>query len=287
MSAGSAAAAQPETAVLFLAHEWNEAIGQRFLRLRREIGPFADCFVRLQSDQGEVLRQWTGFLQAMGALDAMVPFDAGELPAQLGFGYFGDGRVLGNSHFPLLQFARTGGYRYYWQVESDVEYRGNWLSFIGSYRQCETPLLASHIHSFHDWPTWGWWRSLSAPSGAQVKVGTLRKAFLPVFRISADAIEAVEQAHRSGWLGHFEVLIPTALVRAGLGVDDLCAINRCYVGPSQNPSPIRPVQSTLRWRPAISINEFTHRAPGPLIFHPIKDNWSFDGDKVVQWGTPG
>jgi hypothetical protein len=108
-----------------------------------------------------------------------------------------------------------------------------------------------------------------------------------VFRISADGIEAVERAHRRGWLGHFEVLVPTTLVQAGLGVDDLCAVNLCYVGPSQNPSPILPVQSTLRWRPAVSLDEFNRRGAGPLIFHPVKENWSFDGNRVVHWPEPG
>ncbi len=289
MSGSGSAAERPGTAVLYLAHKWSESIGQRFLRLRREVGAFADCFVLLQDDGGEVLRQWTTFMREHGAPDALAPFDADQLPTQLGHRYFGRGRVMGNTHFPLLAFARTRSYRHYWQLESDVEYRGNWLSFLGSYRHCETPLLSSHIHTFHEWPTWGWWRSLRLPPGVQVKVSALRKAFFPVFRISAGGIEAVEQAHGSGWLGHFEVLVPTALVRAGLAIEDLCLLNRCYVGPSQNPNPILNIQSTLRWRPEVSLNEFNHRGSGPLIFHPVKENWSFDGKGIVRWpesGTP-
>jgi hypothetical protein len=269
---------------LFLAHQWSEAIGQRFLRLRREIGPSADCFVRLHDHRLDVLQRWTDFVHAIGAPEALVPFDAGELPAQLGLCYFSDRRIMGNTHFPLLQFARSAAYRYYWQVESDVEYRGNWLSFISSYTDCDAPLLASHVYRYHERPTWTWWLSLSAPPAAALKQSELCKAFFPVFRISNDAIEAVEQAHRSGWLGHFEALVPTAVVRAGLRVQDLASINPCYVGPSQDPCTLEPL-STLRWRPKVSRDEFEQRGDAPTIFHPVKDNWSFDGEKVLQFGS--
>ncbi|MEZ0272785.1 MAG: hypothetical protein ACAH18_11890 [Methylophilaceae bacterium] len=282
MNVGGTSPARADAVVLFLAHQWSEAIGQRFARLRRELSPFVDCFVLLQNDQGDVLRSWTAFLHAIGASDALVPFLADELPGELGLRYFGENRIMGNTHFPLLRFARSRRYRHYWQVESDVEYRGNWLSFFGAYRECETPLLASHIHRYHDWPTWHWWHSFAVPTDSGLALANLYKAFFPVFRISPPAIEAVEQAHRAGWLGHFEVVVPTAVTRAGLGLQDLCAINPCYVGASQNPCAILPIQSTLRWRPEVSVGEFWHRGSGALIFHPVKDNWSFDGEKIVR-----
>ena len=111
----------------------------------------------------------------------------------------------------------------------------------------------------------------------------LRKAFFPVFRISRAAIAKVDQGHRAGWLGHFEVLVPTLLAREGLAVQDLRATHPCYVGASQNPSPILPLQASLRWRPKVSRAEFSQRGSGALLFHPVKDNWAFDGEKVVEW----
>lgn len=283
MSAVAAPHQQSDTVVLFLTHKWSKSIGYRFSRLRRELSPLVDCFVLLQSDGGEVLSSWTAFLGALGAPEALVPFAADELPGELGLRFYGDRRILGNTHFPLLRFARSGRYRHYWQVESDVDYRGNWLSFFSAYRECETHLIASHIFRFHDWPTWPLWTTLGAPQGVELVPGEMYKAFFPLFRISTEAIGAVEQAHRSGWQGHFEVLIPTTLKRAGLRIHDLNEISRCYVGASQNPCAILPLQSTLRWRPVVSVGEFAQRSTGPLIFHPIKGNWCFDGEKVVEW----
>ncbi|MBG9387446.1 hypothetical protein [Caenimonas aquaedulcis] len=278
--------ALPDTAVVFLAHQWGEAIGQRFLRLRRELGAFADCFVLLHDDQGPVRQQWTAFLQSRDLAGALVPFDDRKLPGDLGWGYFGRSHILANTHFPLMWFARGKPYAWYWQVESDVEYRGHWQAFMSAYRENPAPLLVTHIHRHGEWPTWTWWRSLTVPVEVELKDDALYKGFFPVFRISRPALDAVEGAHRRGWSGHFEVLIPTLLVRQGFTIQDLRATLPCYVGQSQNPCPILPIQATMRWRPPISRGEFMHRGNGPLLFHPVKENWSFDGGKVVQWEGP-
>ena len=275
--------ALPDTAVVFLAHQWSEAIGQRFLRLRRELGTFADCFVLLHDDHGPVLEQWTSFLQAKDAPAALFAFDDQQLPAQLGWGYFGRTRILSNTHFPLMWFARGKPYQTCWQVESDVDYRGNWLSFLSAYRESQVPLLVTHIHRYAEWPTWNWWQSLTVPPGVELRDDGLYKAFFPVFRMTRQAIEEVEKAHRQGWSGHFEVLVPTLLVCRRHGIQDLRATVPCYIGASQNPCPILPIQATMRWRPPISRAEFMQRGTGPLLFHPVKENWSFDGERVVQW----
>lgn len=275
-----------DTAVLFLTHQWTQSIRERFARMRREIGPHADCFVLLDGGNANVLAAWRAFLDSIGAPEALVPFHADELPGQLGFGFFGDERILGNTHFPLMNFARDTRYRYLWQVESDVELRGNWREFLAAYDGNDASLLATHFHRPEEWPTWHWWHSLWAPAGVQVRRESFRKAFFPVHRIAKPALDAIAQAHRDGWRGHFEVLVPTVLLQHGHRVEDLRAERPCYVGDSQNPCPILPVQSTMRWRPEIPIPEFMRRGEGPLLFHPVKKNWAFDGEKIVQWPEP-
>ncbi|MBC7604126.1 MAG: hypothetical protein H7255_15895, partial [Ramlibacter sp.] len=147
-------------------------------------------------------------------------------------------------------------------------------------------LLASHIHRHHHWPTWRWWKSLATPTGSDVDAAQLVKAFLPVFRISRSAIDALLQAHREGWTGHFEVLVPTVVARHALRVEDLRANVPCYVDDSQDPNPIIPLQSTMRWRPEVRLQEFASRASGPLLFHPVKQNWAYEADGVRRWPEP-
>lgn len=277
---------EPRIAVVFLIHLFSESTAMRFARLRKELAGYADCFVRLQDDGGPVTASWEEFLRANGAAAALVPFRPSDLPQELGYPFFAERQILGNVHFPLMVLARSRPYTHYWQIESDVDYRGNWRDFLKSFEGSDAALLASHIHRHEDWPTWFWWRSFEAPEGVTLPTGKMLKAFMPVFRITHDALAAVDKAHQAGWTGHFEALIPTVLALGGLKVQSLRGVNRCYVGDSQNPNRILPLQSTMRWRPPISVREFSTRDKGPLLFHPVKGNWAFDGAKLVRWPEP-
>lgn len=277
-----AAAPNPQ-ALVFLTHVWHDTVGRRFARLRREAGVLADCFVLVDDRDPGVVRAWQSHLEATGATGALVPFCARELPAQTGIPFFGLRGVWSNAHLPLAWFARSRPqYGAFWQVEYDVELRGNWGAFLGAYGSSDAALLAAHFHRYTDWPDWYWWPSLTIPPAAGVQQPDLRKAFMPVMRLSRAAIDCVERAHRQGWLGHFEAIIPTALLREGHRLEDLNARQRCYDGWFQDPVPLLPLLATLRCRPPVGAAEFAQRGQGPLLFHPVKDAWTFDGEKVVS-----
>ena len=275
-----------DVAIFFLAHQWSESIAFRFARLRHQASPHADCFLLLQDDEGPVVRHWREFLEANGIHDVLRTFVAAALPGQLGFPFFAARQILGNSHFPLLVQARQGSWRHCWQVESDVEYRGDWQAFFRQFDGNESDLLVSHLHRHADWPTWAWWNSLVAPTAEHIAPDRLCKGFFPTFRISRQGLDAVEAAHREGWSGHYEAVVPTVIRARGLAVHDLRATTPCYEGGSQNPSAILPLQSTMRWRPEITPAEFLRRGTAPLLFHPVKQNWAFDNVTLRSWPEP-
>ncbi|ROZ75703.1 DUF3405 domain-containing protein [Ramlibacter sp. WS9] len=276
---------RPPVAVFYLTHLWSQSIAHRFDRLRRELGADADCFVLLQDDHGGVTAQWKAFLDGRGTPQALVPFDPDDLLQRLGYRWF-DRSIMGSTHFPLLHLSKTHEYGHYWQIESDVEYRGDWRSLLGAYRNCEADLLASHFRRHADWPRWPWWRTLRVPVAAALTANDLRRAFFPILRISRQALEALDQAHRDGWEGHFEALIPTVVHRLGLLAQDLCATTACYLGDSQDRCADQARQSTMRWRPQIALGEFIGRGVGPLLFHPVKENWAYDGNRILRWPEP-
>jgi hypothetical protein len=261
-----------DTAIVFLAHTWSEALARRFERLRRETSPDFDCFALIQDDDENVLAQWQSSLKAMGAERALFRFSAATLATQLDLRYFGMRQVLSNTHFPLLLFSRSHRYSYYWQVEYDVELRGSWRDFFELYRPSEAAFVASHFHRWSDWPTWFWWPSLMPPAGAVVSTEQLFKAFMPVARFSHEALLVVERAHREGWLGHFEAVVPTVLMMNGHNLEDLNVRGKSYIGGFQDPVALLPLQSTLRARPPVGIDEFRNRGQGALLFHPVKDD---------------
>ena len=175
------------------------------------------------------------------------------------------------------------GYAYYWQVEGDVDYRGRWGDFFAPYREASAGLLAAHFHRWQDWPEWYWWPSLTAPAAINPRNDQLFKTFMAVVRFSHAALETVERAHRQGWLGHFEAVVPTVLLMEGFQLEDLNVRQQCYVGWYQDPVPLLPLLSTVRCRPFVTMQEFVQRGQGPLLFHPVKENWAYDGEKVVAF----
>jgi hypothetical protein len=265
------------TAIVFLAHLWSEAIARRFDRLRREASPVADVFLLLQADDAEVVSRWESSLAALGAQEALFRFSAATLPSQLGLRYFGLRQVLSNTHYPLLLFSRTHPHVHYWQVEYDVELRGDWRPFLEARAASDADLIASHFHNVNEWPDWFWWTSLSQPARSAVQPSQLYKAFMPIARFSHRALQAVEQAHRDGWMGHFEAVIPTALLRAGLNLEDLNVRGPCYIPGYPEAIPLLPLQSSIRARPPVSAAEFRNRGQGALLFHPVKDSFTFEG----------
>lgn len=109
----------------------------------------------------------------------------------------------------------------------------------------------------------------------------LLKAFLCLYRISRDALQVIDHSHRDGWTGHSEVILPSAISSAGLGVVDLMRLKAFYQGTAPNPDADAAELSTLRFRPEISLLEFIRRFSPDTIYHPVKEGWAFDGTDIV------
>ena len=120
------------------------------------------------------------------------------------------------------------------------------------------------------------------PGIRRIAPAELRKAFFPVFRISSRALELVDQRLQQGWTGHYEVLVPTLLHVNNMQALDLNDVSVSYVGDDQVPGKDEPGLSTMRWRPDISLTEFRARSTAPLLFHPVKQEWYFDGSSAKE-----
>jgi len=269
-------------AVLYLAHAWSPARALRFDRLRRQTAALADCHLLYQGAGGEAPE---GAREA--AAGAIHVFQAAALAARLGYGYLRpSGLVPGCAHYPVIDFSRRHAYRHYWLIESDVEFSGDWATLLRAGDASPAGLLASHLRRHRDAPDWVWWSSFRAPVPADPaiprRIGKRRKAFLPVYRISLDAVRLIDRLHRQGCAGHYEMLLPTAIFHAGLGVVDLNALAALYRGTEQDPLPDTARRSTLRWRPEVSLDEFERNFAADTIYHPVKAEWTFDGARVVD-----
>jgi Protein of unknown function (DUF3405) len=128
--------------------------------------------------------------------------------------------VPGHVGFPVLQFfCDNPDFDYYWAIEYDVRFSGDWFFFFNSFKEANHDFLACHIRDHVDEPDWPRW-SLDHPCKSIALHERLR-CFNPIFRLSNAALSFLHQSLLDGWCGHNEVLFPTLLHHNGFAIADI------------------------------------------------------------------
>lgn len=188
----------------------------------------------------------------------------------------GEKLIPGNNHFPLLKFYKEHPhYDYYWCIEDDVRYTGNWAHFFNHFENSDISFISSHIQRYADDPQWPWWQTL-AYNDQTLKSKYLVRSFNPIYRISKEALNFIDQELLDGWQGHHEVLFPSLLSAAGFDLMDFGGKgefvstgdeNKFYLGNYAQNSYLEDEEPTFRWRPIHEkIGEISNK-----LYHPVKD----------------
>ncbi len=196
-------------AAVFLVHYIDGVVARRFDKLRRECE--GRCEVFLLAEKGVAIPE---------RLAAHARFFDFATVRQMARSVIGDRVIPGNAHLRAIEFyRREPGYRHYWFIEFDVVYTGRWDALMASLDDDDADLIASRVGRMDTGPPWFWHHSFK-PGGDAVPADRETLAFLPIFRISAAGLAAVDRCVSRGWTGHFEMLLPTALAFGGLKVSD-------------------------------------------------------------------
>ena len=179
---------------------------------------------------------------------------------------------LGNAELPVLLFyANHPGYEHFWIVEYDVRYSGSWRRFFGAFDDNDADLLGTSLIRYADFPGWSHWRTLAIPTLSPNDPDRLR-GFFPVFRISNHALACLHELYRDGWAGHMETLMPTALYRSGLRIEDIGGD-----GEFVEPNNINRYYNNNRLTNELSPGTFVYRpiraaagAHPDKLWHPVK-----------------
>jgi hypothetical protein len=173
-------------------------------------------------------------------------------PAIEGFG------ILHHSHFPVLDFFLSHrDYDYYWFVEFDVRYSGDWGSFFEIFSPFTHDFIASHIRRYDEEPLWHWWGTLRHPVKT-IGQGNCLRSFNVIFRISNRGLVFIDREQRDGWEGFNEVSLPTLLHNGGYRILDFGGDgdftlpqlkNRTYTSHGLKDGWLNPF-CTMRWRPS-------------------------------------
>ena len=200
--------------LLYLTHIWNDDVRSEYEKLCRETSPgFPETWL--------LLDKATPGAQDLAALyPRCYLFDLDVISSDLSYPMLHRNGLLGHVQFPVQHFFLTHrDYDYYWFVEYDVRYTGDWEAFFKSFNAFDHDMVTTHIRRFEQEPCWFFWNSLSHPVKA-VERGDLVRSFNVIYRISKRALEYMHQVQIEGWQGHPEVLYPTLLLKGGFSLLD-------------------------------------------------------------------
>jgi hypothetical protein len=193
----------------FLTHRFDAEIQARFEKLLSDCHPAYDVYIVAEK----------GCPVPESCLGRAHLFDFPQL-RQRARSVIGEGLYPGNHHLRNLDFFDAHpGYDFYWGIEYDVAYEGDWGVLLSSLDTDPSDLLGTHVRPAAGAEGWHWLDTLRA--GPQASPDEAIIAFLPIWRMSHRAMLALAERVDAGWEGHFEILIPTALKRAGLSIADI------------------------------------------------------------------
>lgn len=180
----------------------------------------------------------------------------------------------------LLHFAAVDAvpdHDYYWLIEYDVDFSGNWLSFFNDFVDSRADVLGTTLFPKKMDVNWWHWRSFEAPYALSKR--KCIRGFFPILRLSRKMIELYRRAVPA-WAGHYEALYPTIASQSGLFVEDIggdgpfTPFHRChrYYWNTYGDGNLSP--GCFRYRPPVSNCYYGERASNfshvDVLWHPIK-----------------
>ena len=254
--------------VIFQAHTMDWFSRRALRKLATELKGYADVFIQgLAGEERAFPEASHGLPCTKYSRDGLLalPYPEKTRPAEWKL-------VPGNTDLMLLSLWREHpDYDYYWIVEYDVRYTGNWRRFLQKFDWCHADVLGTNVLRYRDTPDWNHWRSLVVPRDVDCVTEPIR-AFLPLCRMSAAACAAVDAAYRAGWGGHNEVVWPTVACHDGLIVEDIGGEGPFTPEPrrgkfyTSTPKALSLTPGSFGYRP---MRPFGSPVPGRLS-HPVK-----------------
>ena len=250
-------------AVLYLTNKSNEWTLSAFHALEQSLQGKADVYFAYHQ-QGDVLPV------SLQNIENQFVFTS-DILSELGYTPIEEGKLVpGSNHFPLLKFFKENqGYDYYWLVEDDVRFSGEWKEFFGSFASCTSDFLSSVIETKAENPNWYWWTSLKTGNEV-IAEEKLLKSFNPIYRLSRKALACIDAYLRIGWMGHHEVLLPTLLYNKGFLVEDFGGVG-AFVCPENKAKFYN--DTSMRIAPVLPDDRKNY------LFHPVKE------EKIRQNGS--
>jgi GR25 family glycosyltransferase involved in LPS biosynthesis len=267
-----------ERVVVFQTHRVDEAILASYRRLARDLASDYEVYFLLH---GERRPDDVGNSVSVANSDLLtLPYDEKIDRRHLSI-------VPGNADLLLLAFRRKVAARFYWVIEYDAHFSGDWREFVGHFdRRSDADLLASTLFRRSDTPAWPFWETLKTGDDT-VPPRRQARGFLPVYRVSDRLLDLADKCYRRGWAGHYETVLPTLALCHGLQLEDFGGdgpftraenLNRFYWNTpthwSLSPGTLtyRPVMTSPPAKLVWPLSRLARRRfEAGKLWHPVKD----------------
>jgi hypothetical protein len=196
-----------------------------------------------------------------------------ESLSKLNYRMIGPSVVPGHVGFPALQFFRDNpDFDYYWVIEYDVRFSGNWHFFFEFFRDAKQDFLACHLRDHADEPDWPWW-SLHHPRKS-IPLSQRLRCFNPIYRASNASLSFLDESLGDGWCGHNEVIWPTLLHHNGFTIMDIggkgrftpSGMEESFYTESESTNNGALDSGTMRYRPSFwRVGREKNK-----LYHPVK-----------------
>ncbi|MBO4846770.1 MAG: hypothetical protein J5525_10725 [Lachnospiraceae bacterium] len=245
-------------AILLLSNRTDYSVRDRYDKLIKDYGHKAEIYLLFDATKGYNKQELVNF-EHVYPFNVNTMIDDGYTALKEGF--------LGNCHYPVLAFHKEyPEYDYLWIVEDDVFFSGDWSVLFDTFTDDPADLIATKIRCYEEEPTWYWWKSMRAGMDETISKNIMYACFIPIYRLSAKAIDCLYTEVRNGWRGHFEGVVPTVLIKNGLTLRDM---NGKGFGLNERVNLHFYSDSTHNWSP-LYVQSFEKN----MIYHPIKQKVS-------------
>ena len=122
---------------------------------------------------------------------------------------------------PMFFYNKNPNYSYYWQIEFDVRFNGDWKYFFSLFTDRNEDLISTHVKSKGVVSRWGAWNA----HNLNVDEKYLIRSFFPIARISNRGLKFLDEQFSSGKCGYCELITPTILNIGGFDIVDISNID--------------------------------------------------------------
>jgi hypothetical protein len=181
----------------------------------------------------------------------------------------GNGLVPGNCHIPVLAFAEHRKYDYYWFIEYDVRFTGDWRELFAITQPSKADLITAFVDTPFEDESWYHWPTINLP------YPRLARSFNPVYRMSRRVLRRIKRLLNDGYWAHNEALVASVCLNHGWPMQDLNDLamdhwGKCVYTPTRDAG----AAGTLNYRPVASMS---WGGEHNKLYHPIKPlRWFID-----------